>query len=133
MGKLNLVWEKAKHRLTEPKLKSLYTELKIQDKEEIAWKQLNSQHQDKDGIKEAQLRQKLIRMKSTYDLLDYFDDTQDPNRVKHMTFHDKNGSYINKSLFTDKKLNRLWEKAEISGFSPEELDALKEEFQQHQQ
>lgn len=39
---------------------------------------------------------------------------------------------MNKSLFKDKKLNKLWEKAEISGFTPEELKALKEEFQHHQ-
>ncbi|XP_055381321.1 alpha-2-macroglobulin receptor-associated protein [Condylostylus longicornis] len=134
MGKLNLVWEKAKHRLTEPKLKSLYTELKIQDKEELAWKELNSQHKDKDGIKAAELRHKLIGIMSTYDLLEHFEDTQDPVKTKpYKKFHDKNdNNYMNKSLFKDKKLNRLWEKAEISGFSAEELKTLKEEFQHHQ-
>merc|ERR1712013_82692 len=37
-----------------------------------------------------------------------------------------------KALFRDKKLTRLWEKAEKSGLSSEELTALQEEFQHHQ-
>ncbi|XP_055586555.1 alpha-2-macroglobulin receptor-associated protein [Uranotaenia lowii] len=136
MAKLNMVWSKAQHRLTEPKLKSLYTELKIQDKEEIAWKQLNSQHKDKEGLKEADLRKKLIGIMSTYDLLEHFDDTLDPEKVKHHKAYSgkvDSGSYKNKSLFKDKKLNRLWEKAESSGFTKEEMDALKEEFEHHQE
>lgn len=40
--------------------------------------------------------------------------------------------HINKSLFKDKKLNLLWAKAETSGFTSEELAALKEEFTHHQ-
>lgn len=40
--------------------------------------------------------------------------------------------HINKSLFKDKKLNMLWEKAEMSGFTSEELAALREEFNHHQ-
>ncbi|XP_062538249.1 alpha-2-macroglobulin receptor-associated protein [Armigeres subalbatus] len=134
MAKLNLVWTKAQHRLTEPKLKSLYTELKIHDKEEIAWKQLNSQHKDKEGLKEAELRKKLIGIMSTYGLLEYFDDTQDPEKYKpYKAYSGKVDNYMNKSLFKDKKLNKLWEKAETSGFTVEELNALKEEFEHHQE
>lgn len=134
MAKLNLVWTKAQHRLTEPKLKSLYTELKIHDKEELAWKQLNSQHKDKEGLKEADLRKKLIGIMSTYGLLEHFDDTQDPEKYKHYkAYSGKVDSYKNKSLFKDKKLNKLWEKAETSGFTKDELDALKEEFEHHQE
>ncbi|XP_063704875.1 alpha-2-macroglobulin receptor-associated protein [Culicoides brevitarsis] len=135
MAKLNLVWSKAQHRLTEPKLRSLFTELKIQDKEELAWKQLNSQHKDKDGLKEAELRKKLVGIMSTYDLLEHFDETQDPEKVKHHKAFSGpvDDKYKNKSLFKDKKLNKLWEKAEVSGFSPQELAALKEEFEHHQQ
>lgn len=40
--------------------------------------------------------------------------------------------HINKSIFKDKKLNMLWSKAEVSGFTSEELAALKEEFTHHQ-
>lgn len=133
MAKLNLVFAKAQNRLTEPKLKSLYMELKIQDKEEIAWKQLNSQHKDKEGLKENELRRKLIGIMSTYDLLEHFEDTQDKEKLKpYKKFHDADDRHINKSLFKDKKLNQLWEKAEVSGFTPEELSTLKQEFQHHQ-
>lgn len=121
--------------MTEPKLRSLFTELKIQDKEELAWKQLNAQHQDKDGLKEAALRKKLIGIMSTYDLLEHFDETQDPELLKHHKAFSGpvDEKFRNKSLFKDKKLNKLWEKAEVSGFSPQELAALKEEFEHHQQ
>ena len=120
-------------RLTEPKLKSLYMELKIQDKEEIAWKQLNSQHKDKDGLKENELRRKLIGIMSSYDLLEHFEETEDKESLKpYKKFHDPEERHINKSLFKDKKLNKLWEKAEVSGFTAEELNSLKQEFQHHQ-
>lgn len=82
MAKLNLVFTKAQARLSEPKLRSLFTELKIHDKEEILWKQLNSEQQDKEGIKAAELRKKLIGIMSTYDLLEHFDETQNPEEVK---------------------------------------------------
>ncbi|XP_037026290.1 alpha-2-macroglobulin receptor-associated protein [Bradysia coprophila] len=136
MAKLNLVWSKAVHRLTEPKLKSLFSELKIQDKEELNWKQSGGQHKDKDGLKEAELRKKLVGIMSTYGLLEHFDDTQDPEKYKHHKAYSgpvENTNYKNKSLFKDKKLNKLWEKAEVSGFTPEELNALKEEFTHHQE
>lgn len=155
IAKLNLVWTKAQHvsplhltnilpttfipitllqRLTEPKLKSLYTELKIHDKEELNWKQSQGQHKDKEGLKEAELRKKLIGIMSTYDLLHHFDDTQDPEIVKqHAPYEGRVKNYENKSLFKDKKLNRLWEKAEVAGFTPEEMNLLKDEFFHHQQ
>lgn len=120
-------------RLTEPKLKSLFSELKIHDKEELAWKQLASQHKDKDGLKEADLRKKLIVIMTAYGLLEHFDDTQDPEMYKQQkSYSGPVDNYKNKSLFKDKKLNKLWEKAEVSGFTPDELNALKEEFTHHQ-
>lgn len=70
---------------------------------------------------------------STYDLLEHFDDTQDPEKYKqHKAFSGPVENYKNKSLFKDKKLNKLWEKAEVAGFNPDELNALKEEFSHHQ-
>ncbi|XP_052866308.1 alpha-2-macroglobulin receptor-associated protein [Anopheles cruzii] len=131
MAKLNLVWTKAQQRLTEPKLKSLYTELKLHDKEEITYKQLKEK--DKDGLKEAQLRDKLVRIMSNYGLLEHFDETQDPEKYKqHKPANGAKDAYKNKSLFKDKKLNKLWDKAETAGFTTEELDALREEFEHHQ-
>lgn len=44
----------------------------------------------------------------------------------------RSDSYKNKSLFKDKKLNNLWEKAEVAGFTADELNELKEEFNHHQ-
>jgi hypothetical protein len=37
----------------------LFSELKIHDKEEVAWKRLKAEGFDKDGLKEAELRKKL--------------------------------------------------------------------------
>jgi hypothetical protein len=37
----------------------LFSELKIHDKEEVAWKRLKAEGLDKDGLKEAELRKKL--------------------------------------------------------------------------
>lgn len=48
-------------------------------------------------------------------------------------YNDASDKFINKSLFKDKKLNMLWAKAEASGFTSEELVALKEEFTHHQE
>ncbi|KAG0413468.1 hypothetical protein HPB47_009390 [Ixodes persulcatus] len=59
MHKLNALWEKAQKRLSEAKLKGLYSELKVQDKDELAWKKLRGAGQDKEGLKEAELRHRL--------------------------------------------------------------------------
>lgn len=56
--------------------------MKIQDKEELAWKQLNSQHKDKDGIKEGELRKKLLRIMNNYGLTEHFEDTLNPEKYK---------------------------------------------------
>jgi len=45
--------------LSENKLKSLFTELQFQDKEELKLKRLKADGQDKDGIMEADVRRKL--------------------------------------------------------------------------
>nr|CAD7585877.1 unnamed protein product [Timema genevievae] len=121
-------------RLTEPKLKSLFSELKIHDKEELLWKKLKTEGKDKEGLKEAEMRKKLIGIMSTYGLLEHFEDMQDPKQVKqHKAFNGASDKHINKSLFKDKKLNKLWDKAETGGFTAEELQALKEEFTHHQE
>ncbi|KAK9505386.1 hypothetical protein O3M35_009458 [Rhynocoris fuscipes] len=135
MAKLNLLWTKAQSRLTEPKLKSLFSELKVHDKEEIAWKRLRAEGKDKDGLKEADMRRKLIGIMSTYGLLEHFEEAHDEVKLKdHEPMSgSKTDSYLNKSLFKDKKLNKLWEKAENSGFTAEELQVLKEEFLHHQE
>jgi hypothetical protein len=55
---------------------------------------------------------------STFGLLENFEDVSDPKKYKqHKAFNDASDEYINKSLFKDKKLNKLWDKAERSGFT----------------
>ncbi|XP_050349402.1 alpha-2-macroglobulin receptor-associated protein isoform X2 [Nymphalis io] len=132
MNKLNIVWIKAQQRLTEPKLKSLYSDLMIQDKEEITYKRVKSEGGDKEGLKEAELRRKLTNIMKVYGLLEHFEDV--PERQKQdPAYNSAMDGYINKSLFKDKKLNMLWAKAEASGFTSEELSALREEFMHHQE
>lgn len=112
-------------------MKSLYGELKLHDKEEVLLKKQKSEGLDKDGVKEGQLRRKLIDIMSMYGMLEHFDGTA--HVVKpHKAFNEASEDYINKSLFRDKKLNKLWAKAETAGFSSIELQALREEFEHHQ-
>lgn len=119
-------------RLSEPKLRSLYGELKLHDKEEITWKRLKSEGQDKNGLKEAELRRKLLNIMNMYGLLEHFEDAKQLKPKPHKSFNEASEEHINKSLFKDKKLNKLWSKAETAGFSTIELDALREEFTHHQ-
>ncbi|KAF6212875.1 hypothetical protein GE061_010585 [Apolygus lucorum] len=133
MAKLNLLWTKAVSRLTEPKLKSLFSELKVHDKEEMQWKRLAAEGSDKDGLLEAELRRKLSSIMNVYGLLEHFEDVPDARQFKpHDSYSGRVDDHLNRHLFRDKKLNKLWEKAERSGFTPEELRMLKEEFDHHQ-
>ncbi|XP_045465512.1 alpha-2-macroglobulin receptor-associated protein [Harmonia axyridis] len=133
MSKLNLLWSKAVVRLSETKLSSLFNELKLHDKLEITYKHQKVQGKDKDGLKENELRNKLKEIMSNYNLLDQIDSVDNPTEHRgYRAMNSASDKYINKSLFRDKKLNKLWEKAEHSGFTPEELETLKEEFLHHQ-
>lgn len=133
MAKLNILWTKAKNRLTDTKLQSIFSDLKIHDKEEIAYKHFKSDGKDLDGLEEARLRKKLIGIMSTYALLEHFAETEDPKLLKiHKALND-GSNYIAKDMFDDKRLDKLWAKAEMAGFTDEELDTLKQEFQHHQE
>ncbi|KAF5289500.1 hypothetical protein FQA39_LY15055 [Lamprigera yunnana] len=132
MAKLNSLWTKAQMRLSEAKLKSLFGELKLQDKEEVTWKKLKSEGRDKEGLKESELRKKLLHILELYGLLEHFEDMIPKKRSEHKMFNEVGDEHINKSLFKDKKLNKLWAKAEAAGFSYEELKTLREEFNHHQ-
>jgi len=119
MQKCNLLWEKARTKLTESKLEKLYSELKVQDKDELTLKKLRGEGSDKDGSVEAGVRKKFNSIMLTYGL-GGTPETQDTDHKP------------SKSLFKDKKLQRLWEKAEQAGLSQDELTALQEEFKHHQ-
>ncbi|KAK8746877.1 hypothetical protein OTU49_016873 [Cherax quadricarinatus] len=130
MAKLNLLWDKALKRLSEPKLKSLLSELKVQDKEEMTLKKLKTDGADKEGLKEAELRKKLRGIMVRYNLSDDLRDNKTSSKEPYL--NEVTDQKILKAVFKDKKLNKLWVKAESSGFTEPELKALKEEFQHHQ-
>lgn len=133
MAKLNVLWVKAKKRLIDSKLQSIFSDLKIHDKEEIAYKHFKSDGKDPEGLEEARLRKKLIGIMSTYDLLEHFAETEDPKLLKvHKALND-GSNYVAKDIFKDIRLNKLWAKAEMAGFTDEELETLKQEFQHHQE
>ncbi|KAK8399795.1 hypothetical protein O3P69_003668 [Scylla paramamosain] len=132
MGKLNLLWQKALRRLTEPKLKRLLSELKVQDKEELTLKKLKADGLDKDGLKEADLRMKLKNIMEKFSLNADLREDNRPGPGNEVYMNEVKEQDILKAIFKDKKLNKLWLKAEASGFTEVELKALKEEFQHHQ-
>lgn len=108
MAKLNLLWSKAVHRLTEEKLKSIFGELKLHDKEEITWKHLKAEGKDKDGLQEAKLRDKLKDIMINYGFLDQIDDVNNEDKVyPYKALNDASDKYINKSLFKDKKIKQV--------------------------
>lgn len=126
MAKINLIWEKAQKRLTSIKMQSLFKDLKEQDKIEMALKKLKTENQDKDGLKEAEIRSKLDVLLTKYGLTDLLD--QDPKQSNDVDQEVAN----QKRLFKDKNLDKLWTKALQSKFSDEELKILKEEFQHYE-
>ncbi|XP_018020555.1 alpha-2-macroglobulin receptor-associated protein [Hyalella azteca] len=125
MAKINLVWEKALKQLSDQKLVILMSELKIQDKQELTFKKHKAEGGDKDGQMEARLRKSLQEIMSKYKL------GQPQGDDETVAFIDSNKQSLD-VLFKDKKLNKLWAKAEQSGFTQEELKVLKDEFQHHQ-
>ncbi|XP_076042461.1 alpha-2-macroglobulin receptor-associated protein [Oratosquilla oratoria] len=135
MAKLNLIWDKAAKWLSAPKLRTLLTDLKAQDKAELTLKKVKADGGDKEGLKEAELRKKLRGILNRYGLNEQ--GTGDGNMwnagpPKERYLNEVSDQKILKAVFKDKKLNKLWTKAEQSGFSEEELKALKEEFTHHQ-
>lgn len=102
-------------RLSEPKLKSIYNELKMHDKEEITFKKIKADGMDSDGQKEGTLRKRLVGIMSTYGLLEHFEDVQ--GEIPKLETNEDSRIYKPKGVFKDKKLNKLWEKAEHSGFT----------------
>lgn len=73
----------------------------------------------------------LSEILSNYGLLEHFGESPPPKKQPGETFS-RDHNEINKSLFKDKKLAKLWEKAERSGFDEKELKVLKQEFIHHQ-
>lgn len=131
MQKLNLVWGKAVKKLPVEKLKSLYTDLKFQDKEELSLKKKKSEGFDKDGLKESLVLSSFKAILEKYNLQEEYKALEDASFLSSSQQEMPKDAYI-KSVFKDKKLNKLWLKAEQQGFSEDQLRILKEEFQHHQ-
>lgn len=128
-------------------MKSLFSELKLQDKEELQLKRLKADNLDKSGLKEAELRKKFGSILERYGLMEHFGGETDVNS----NIADKHSDSNN--IFKDKKLNKLWLKAESAGFTGKkikiasvksldinfysyletELKVLREEFIHHQE
>ncbi|XP_061191122.1 alpha-2-macroglobulin receptor-associated protein-like [Saccostrea echinata] len=123
--KVNQIWEKAQKLHSGPKLADLYADLKIQDKVEIELKKLKAEDMDKDGMKEAEVRQRLMDLLEKYNMKNVVSmpKPQDISNEIPETFDHQ---------LRDKKLQKLWKKAEFAGFSESELEKLKEEFLHHQ-
>lgn len=141
INKLNLVWAKAQHSLGSSKLKGLKNDLTKHEVDELILKRLKAHNEDKEGLFEASVRKRLLTILSKYSLERYFDDIHPPVNNEHKSkkenLHrakiESDGTrYQTKEAFRDKKLDKLWKKAELSGFTQEELMVLHEEFQ-HQQ
>ncbi|KAK7507177.1 hypothetical protein BaRGS_00001112 [Batillaria attramentaria] len=123
MQKTNLLWEKARKRLSGPKLADLYVDLKVQDKHEAALKKLRVEGMDKDGMREAQVNAAFREIVEKYGLEDFYgiDNNDIPEQPEMKETH-----------FKDQKLQSMWKRAEEAGFTERDLEKLREEFW-HQQ
>lgn len=141
INRLNLVWSKAQHSLGDTKLKDLKNDLSKHEFDELTLKKMKAHNQDKDGLFERTVRKKLHQIMSKYSIERYYDDIhppldEEPDSKKINLSKTKDGqksdSIALKSTFRDKKLDKLWKKAEKSGFTQEQLMILHEEFQDQQ-
>ncbi|KAK9539668.1 hypothetical protein VZT92_002170 [Zoarces viviparus] len=127
IAKLNQVWEKARRLQLSPVQQSeLHSDLKIQEKDELQWKKVKLEAPDESGEREAQLRRSFNVILAKYGM-DGKRDTR-PLESNHLKDHDAQEG----DEFNDPRLDKLWNKAKISGkFSGEELLSLRREFQHH--
>jgi len=130
--KVNLVWGKAQKNLPETELENLFIDLKIHDKLEMETKKKRSGKMDEDGSIQASTRQKLIEVLKQYGLHDYFDpDAKDNNKENEVVKDPNLSKRSGMEEIMDSKTKKLWQKAQLSGFSDVELDELRVEFQHH--
>lgn len=129
MMKINLIWNKAKLRLSKDDLARLYQDLKQQDKLELELKKKKAAEEDDDGEFEALVTRKSLDILLKYGLEGIHPDT--PPTVSNQAY-DKHGDMEKwEKVMMDKKLSKLWKKAQLSGFSERELAILRVEFLHH--
>lgn len=129
MQKVNLVWQKALKRLTASQQEDLYVDLKIQDKLEMETKKKVTSGLDENGEQEAYTRDKLREILIRHGLHDHFGDA-DENETWLKNKYGETDSHMTKM---DRKIAKLWKKAQASGFTDEEMGKLKTELLHHQQ
>lgn len=61
---------------------------------------------------------------STYGLLEHFGETDDPELLKRHKALNDGSNYVSSGVFKDKKLDKLWAKAEVAGFTSNKLPLL---------
>jgi hypothetical protein len=123
----NQVVFQSKQRLAQGKLKTLFKELKEQDKDEIKVKKMKFEGQEK-GTKGVEVRRRFTILLARYNLEDVLSD----DTIDNLTHAVLNENAFDKQMFKDKKLDRLWRKAEQQQFDDGELLLLKEEFQKYE-
>lgn len=125
MGKVNVLWSKAQQVLDEKRLADLYADLVIQDKHEKELKKRKFDNMDKDGLFEADVRQRLVEIIKKYGLSDYFptDSGSDGKTVQRAE-----DTYELK----DDRLKKILKNARKEGFTDNEIQLLKEELGHHQ-
>lgn len=142
ISKLNTLWAKAQHSLGPAKLKDLGNDLIKHELDQMSLKKMKAHNQDKDGLFEATVRRNLHSIMAKYSLERFYDDihpsidTESHVKKDNLEKVKSKGSESLsdlKSTFRDKKLNKLWRKAEQSGFTQEQLMVLYEEFEHTQE
>lgn len=151
--KCNLVWEKArKSSDLAPKLKALYLELRLSDKEELALKALKSSGKVKDGDgsaeevvqRETEVRRRFAGILNSFGLGSGADPRPSSSEIPSSSSQHR---LELQRLFKDKKLEKLWQKAlkateASSGKTQdakalrvleEELQMFKAELRRHQE
>nr|XP_027194546.1 alpha-2-macroglobulin receptor-associated protein-like [Dermatophagoides pteronyssinus] len=118
MQKLNILWNQANQKLQPRELSQLMEDLKHQDISEIELKKIKAENRDPDGKTETEVRRQLRMILNKYDL-----ETESMFKNDTTTSTDDN-----KQLFSDKKLENLWEKVHKLDLNERELEILKEEL-----
>ena len=117
MGKVNLVWMKAKKLvLNKAKLNELFVELQRQDKDERKLKRKKAEGHDKDGEMEAVIRRNLMRIMDKYGLsgVNSKEEDQSPNSSDQL--FDTDSNKVKKSPhIKDERLEKLWREAVNGG------------------
>ncbi|KAL1023924.1 hypothetical protein UPYG_G00049030 [Umbra pygmaea] len=127
VAKLNQVWEKAiRMELPPVRQAELHSDLKIQEKDELQWKKIKAEGLDENGEREAKLRRSFNVILAKYGM----DGKKDTRILESNNLKDHVGT--EGDVFDDPRLDKLWNKAKISGkFSEEEMSSLRREFQHH--